>query len=61
MKTDFTHLSLFLLVVLALVATVVLTITHQAVPDAVSGILIGGGGAVFGITIPARAGAVDVE
>lgn len=62
MKVDFTHLALFILVVLALAATVALTIAHQPVPDAVSGILVGGGGALFGVTLPAtRAAGAAVD
>lgn len=61
MKIDFQHLSVFVLVVLALVGDVVLTVTHNTVPDAVSGVLLGGVGALFGITVPARAGTAAAE
>jgi hypothetical protein len=61
MKIDFTHLALLVVVVLALVACVVLTLAGQSVPDAVTGILVAGGGAIFGVTLPARAGGAPAD
>ncbi|MFB7518380.1 hypothetical protein [Streptomyces sp. NPDC056144] len=60
MKRDPQFLGLLTLVVLALVGTVVLTLAGQVVPDVLDLVVASGAGALFGVTVPRRAGgAVD--
>lgn len=61
MKTDFQHVALLVVLVLALAATVALTVAHIPVPDVLQYVDTATAGALFGVTLPGgRAGGEDV-